>query len=237
MVEHLRRLTDDGLARFRESLDSLRRGMEDCLPAELLKGGDYTELVRDVDKTVASKAVKSKMDVAYHLTDNIDFRARPDLLWDVGLWSWLSVFYFDLVCPLSPQRKIGADYRYILHKGKGWRHYHQHLLAGPVRMYYLHGDKAKLLLYGPINKVSEAMDRLGASQEIACNKNVIEAANILYWDSKQEKPKRGAFSKNAGSLRRFMDVINQFDRTFDLHSMGAEDIVSLLPQEFKEWIS
>ena len=65
---------------------------------------------------------------------------RPDSLAnDVALWSWLSVFYFDQVCPTNDKgkRKPGRDYRHILEPG--YPAGHRHLLAGAYLVYTVYG--------------------------------------------------------------------------------------------------
>ena len=61
----------------------------------------------------------------------------------------------------------------------------------------------------------------------------------LYWDDKNQKPKRGfGATERPGTLRRFVAVINQFNRTFDLFTMSGEQIINLLPRdEFERWLN
>ena len=74
-------------------------------------------------------------------------------------------------------------------------------------------------------------------QEIGTNKSIIEAAKILYWDAEKKRPKRGSSPQEhkPGTLRRFVDVLQQFELTYDLYSINAEELITLLPNEFKSW--
>jgi hypothetical protein len=119
----------------------------------------------------------------------------------------------------------------------GFRYYNRHLLLGPYNIYLIHGDRAPLLLSGPINKTSSYYVELSSRQGLITNQGIIEAANLLYFDPKQKKPKRGAAltERKPGTLLRFIDVIQQFDLTHDLYSMTGEEILDLLPSEFDEW--
>ena len=47
--------------------------------------------------------------------------------------------------------------------------------------------------------------------------------------------KRGAAGKGAGSARRFVRIIRQYQMTYDLNSMNGKEIVELLPYEFAKW--
>jgi len=88
-----------------------------------------------------------------------------------------------------------------------------------------------------LNKSSKYYEELSSRQGLITNRGVIEAANLLYFDTKQRKPKRGAAvtSKKPGTIMRFIDVIQQFDLTHDLYSMTGEEVLALLPSEFDEW--
>lgn len=58
----------------------------------------------------------------------------------------------------------------------------------------------------------------------------------LYYDFVRDKPKPGATSRRVpGNLRRLIDVINQFDVTYDVYSMDAAELAALLPSEFRRW--
>jgi len=85
--------------------------------------------------------------------------------------------------------------------------------------------------------MGEAYRELSCRQDLLANKGVIEAANSLYYDEKKEQLKRGSAVKTAkaGSLRRFIDVVQQLDLTYDLHSMTGEQVLRLLPSEFDDW--
>jgi len=65
----------------------------------------------------------------------------------------------------------------------------------------------------------------------------MEALHILFYNELENKPKRGPIMNKsaAGSLYRFVDVIQQLDVTYDLYSMSGSEIVSLLPEEFNHW--
>lgn len=63
------------------------------------------------------------------------------------------------------------------------------------------------------------------------------SATRLYWDDKSQRPKRGAApnKRKPGTLRRFVDVIQQLELTYDLYSMDGREILTLLPDEFTPW--
>jgi hypothetical protein len=155
------------------------------------------------------------------------------------MWTWLAVFYFDALCPADNEgkRKIGAESRYILNSNERDRIF-RHLLAGPVMIYDLHHENSLILLYNPVDETGDFLAQLMGRQEIGTNRGIIEAAKILYWDEKKKRPKRSSSPQEhkPGTLRRFVDVLLQFDLTYDLYSVSGEELILLLPDEFKSWI-
>ena len=94
-----------------------------------------------------------------------------------------------------------------------------------------------MLLSGPLYETSRYYLELSARQGFITSRGIIEAANILYFDSENGKPKRGpaVTTRKPGALIRFIDVVQQLDLTHDLYSMTGEDVIALLPPEFNEW--
>jgi hypothetical protein len=104
-------------------------------------------------------------------------------------------------------------------------------------VYRNHIENARLLLLDPVDKLGDIWEQLASRQEIISNQPIVGAATLLYLDSDKDRPKRGAAStkRKPGTLRRFVDLIQQLDLTYDLYSMRPTDILGLLPPEFDSW--
>ena len=235
-MDDVRRFNARGLSEFDRLLYTGDAGPDAPAIAAIISDPELTEPVSPA-VSIESRGFSSKMEMAEYLVSKLDLR-RPEILHDAGLWSWLSAYYFDVVCPVlhSGKRKPGARHRHILDEDN-WARYYRHLVAGPVRMYLFHGDdpdKVRLLLGAAVHKHPDYMEQFAGRQELAANKGVLEAAASLYWDSGKRRPRRG-FAPNRhapGTLRRFVDVVQQLDLTHDLFSMHGPDVLSLLPEEF-----
>ncbi|MFQ5716355.1 MAG: hypothetical protein ACE5GQ_04575 [Nitrospinales bacterium] len=228
-----RKLNLQGIERFRAYLRALEKTPELTPPREILTDPIYSEEVNG-QAHVEIIEFSNRIHLAEYLSRALDSIDSSVGVGNSGLWSWLSLFYFDQVCPKglkSGERKAGMDYRHILEKG--YRYQHRHLLAGPYATYQMYGEKARLLLHGPLHQESNIHHQLATRQEFITNRGIIEAVDALYFDSQHNRPKKGTLSKNkAGSLFRFIDVIRQLELTHDLYSMKAQGIISLLPDEF-----
>jgi hypothetical protein len=101
-------------------------------------------------------------------------------------------------------------------------------------IYDLHHANSIILLYNPADETGDFLAQLMGRQEIGTNRAVIEAAKTLYWDDDKKRPKRGSSPQEhkPGTLRRFIDVLQQFDLTYDLYSISGEELIRLLPDEF-----
>lgn len=237
MSTPVRTLNEKGIQILREYLAELRIGLTGPAPVELLEDPGYTAKMKE-GLEFEKLSFDSKLDMAKYLFEKFQNLPSSQIDQNIGLWSWLSLYYFDLVCPLNNagKRNPGQDCRHIL--DLDFRRYYRHLLNGPYNIFRFHGERAPLLLSGPLDKPSKFYEELSSRQGFVTNKGVIEAANLLYYDPRRKGPKSGAGgpTRKPGRLLRFIDVVQQLDLTYDLFSMKGEEVLTLLPSEFDEWI-
>ena len=132
------RLTENGIKALRRYLSSLRSGATSDPPYQLLTDPDASESIPGVAE-VEKRTFETRLDAARYLDDALSTLGLDSIETDIGLWSWLSLFYFDQVCPVRQDgyRKPGGDYRHILEPG--YRYGHRHLLAGSYLPYSIYG--------------------------------------------------------------------------------------------------
>ena len=236
MGDLVRILTEVGIRRFREYLAGLREGATGNPPRELLDDR-WSSAKFDVDVEIEEQEFASGLNAAKYLYETLGIVAHSRVDQNVGLWSWLSLRYFDQLCPVraNGSRRPGQDYRFILEPE--FRYYYRHLLFGAYTVFKLHGAIAPLLFYGPPGEMNKFRLELACRQGFITNRGIIEAANLLYYDAPKGQAKRGAAAttRKPGTLFRFIDVVHQLDLTYDLHSMTGEQVLDLLPKEFDEW--
>ena len=236
---NIRRLNEHGIARFTDFLDSLTGEVPMPYPSALLTDPDATEEIRPAIE-VDQRAFGSRYAAAEYLYTLLQYSSLTDVERDRGLWAWLSLFYFDELCPANArgERRPGQLARWIPETGVSWRYY-RHLLAGPYRIYAAHSDspeRALLVLCGPLHQPGDIVEQIASRQEIITNKGIMKTLASLYYDPDSSRPRRGAATKEGkGTVRRFMDILNQFDVTWDLYSLKVEDLLQLLPDEFSRF--
>jgi len=228
------------MGRFSRFLDLLTTAEPELGPDEILTDEAMSEPVQP-ESQIEQLNFSNRFEAANYLNEKLAEAGIANLERDKGLWAWLSLFYFDQLCPLDENglRKPGERARWILAVGD-YRKYYRHLLAGPFRIYRAHRDnpdRAFALLCTPLNRPGDIVEQLASRQELVTNSAVMEAATALFVDDETRKPKRGAAGRGPGSARRLVDTLNQLDVTWDLYSMVAEDLLEMLPGEFDRFRS
>ncbi|MFZ1528224.1 MAG: hypothetical protein WAT19_05720 [Ferruginibacter sp.] len=233
-----RTFNDEGLNEFERIIGEIRNGNMKEIPETLLYNEQFSEIHEPLI-TIEKVDYKNKNELVPWLVNQLNLRNNKHLYFDKGLWSWLAAFYFNSICPAdgNGKRKVNESAFYILKDPKNYTKYYRHLLAYPCRIYSELGDSSKIFLIGTFQKRGEITEQFGAYQEIALNKGILDAANILYWDDIAKNLKRGAAGKSGGSARRLVRVIRQYQMTYDLNSMKGDEIVALLPLEFNKWLN
>jgi hypothetical protein len=231
-----RSLNRIGIDRLRSYLAELRAGATSAPPEELLDDAAYSHEL-PVDVVVEAKEFGDRLTAARHLNECLRPLGQEITDHDAGLWAWLSLLYFDQLCPKSENgsRRPGQDYRHIL--AFGYRHRYRHLLFGPYQIYRRHGELAALLLAGALHGESGIYHEIVSRQDLIANKGVLHAAAMLYLDPRRGRPKPGAQAshRKPGTVRRFVRVLQQLDLTYDIYGLSGEQILSLLPPEFDIW--
>lgn len=234
----IRFFNEDGLNEFERIIGEIRNNNLKNIPEDFLLSDQYSDILEPIIN-IEKVDYKNKNELVPYIVETLNLRANKYLYFDKGLWSWLAAFYFDNICPTdgNGKRKINEIAFYVLRDPKSYTKYYRHLLAYPSRILSELNDSSKIFLIGSFLKRGEITEQFGAYQEIALNKGILDAANILYWDDNTKNLKRGAAGKGGGSARRLVRIIRQYQLTYDLNSMNGNEIVALLPHEFTKWTS
>jgi hypothetical protein len=234
----IKRFNQLGLERFNDFLDSLTGDEPLPIQSAILEDPQTTE---DLPKAIEITMQKfsRRLEAARYLNDLLSQSGIPELERDRGVWAWLSLYFFDQLCPVdkSGKRKPGDRARWIP-ATSNFRKYYRHLLAGPYRIYKTHRDnpdRALALLSEPLSKPGEIAEQISARQELVTNRAVVELATDLYIDRTTGRRRPGAAGKGPGSARRLVGVLQQFDVTWNLYTMGASDLMGMMPAEFSRF--
>src|SRR5581483_8297431 len=96
----LRRLNTQGLAAFNAYLDNLETNDALPVPTNLLEDPAHTEAVSPA-VALEVKPFGSRFAAARYLFETFSTAGLPDIDRDKGLWAWVTLLYFDEVCPIK----------------------------------------------------------------------------------------------------------------------------------------
>ena len=232
-----RRLTDAGIERFEDFLDRLKENPNSRVPVYALTDERMSEAVH-LKINVEPIEATTRVEVAEHVFRLL--RRDPETLRiDKGFWCWLSLFWFNELCPVvHGERSPGDRYRWIAELDSTRRAY-RHLLAGPYQIYRAHRDdpgRAKSLLCGPVHQLGELLAQIASRPSLVTCKAVVGVATQLYFNAESDRIVRGCSGKGPGSAKRFADILSQLDLTWDLHSLTTDELMTLLPTEFDRFL-
>jgi hypothetical protein len=232
----LRTLNSTGIESFANYLQSLRNGSAAEPPFHLLTD-DVTSDPLDVDIPMQQQSFVDGYAFGEYLVATLKPLPRSKIAFDHALWSWLSLYHFDQICPaVDGKRAVLEDAVYVLPSTYNHRRYYRHLVRTPWLAVEENGNCAKVLLKNRgSGKRSDIFEQLAARQTIFGNKTIIAGAYKLYFDETAGLPKRGAGGKGAGSPRRLVSFIQQIDLTYDLMACTPDQFIGLLPKEFDKF--
>lgn len=234
----LRRFNNAGIAEFVRRIETLRAGGIAEIDDAFVTDRKFTDpIVPEV--TIDRPAFKTKRDAGVYLSERT--RSTRALLGDDdrGLWTWLSAWHWDAVCPIREDgsRKVLAPYSYIFghlfEKRKT-----QHLLAVAVRLFEA-ATNSRLLLDTPVNSLTSLVEQVSTRLAMTRIRGFFDLLDLLYFDPNTRKAKPGAVDARTvrpGDLRHRLPArIRQLEVTHDLTNLNAEQLLNLLGDEFRQW--
>jgi hypothetical protein len=237
-MDTVRILNDEGVNAFRAYLGVLRSDTRAEPPRQILYDGNYSDplaIAVELDPLVFPDAFA----LGEYLVARFSTCEDRIISRNHALWNWLALYFFDTICRPSTDgtRKPLEDAVYLLESRFSFRKYYRHGARTPWLAVREHGSRAKiLLLTAGRGSRSDIAEQLGAYQHIFQSKTVIDAAYRLYFDDGEQRPKRGAGGKGAGSARRLAAIVQQLELTYDLEQCPDKQFDKLLPMEFSRWI-
>ena len=231
------KLNEKGIEEFREYLRVLR-GCPAADPPYHLLTDSSTAAPMESEASVEKRAFVSKYEAACYLGQALAPLGNMQVVGNAGLWTWLSLFFFDELCPprADGERQVKESAKYVLEVGD-WQVERRHLLAMPHSIRRQHGDYCRVLLCEPLPQLGDLYEQLTARGPIIRNQELIRLAYDLYYDEQAQRLKSGAGGRRRGGVpRRFVTVVEQLQMTYDLFGMKADEIATLLPTEFGRWL-
>jgi hypothetical protein len=235
----LREFNEAGITAFQSFLATCRATPTTPYPHQLLEDGALTmPLTPRIN--VEFRRLGTRGEAAHFLKSLLAPLPEQSVADNSGLWTWLSLLFFDEVCPVkNGKRVVRNDYTYVF-EPKNARHFYRHLLYISWHVLRVAPEHNRLFLstaLASLDKVtSEVMKRLYLTR-IPCMFAVLDR---LYWDERRGRARPGITDVNVvrpGDLTHRLPLrIRQLEMTYDLHSLNAGQLVELLGDEFKHTV-
>jgi hypothetical protein len=232
----LRRFNTAGIQAFEDFLATCREQPDTPLPLSLLEDEACTEAVTPTIE-VEPMPFLVRSEAAHYFSGKLSALPEEEVRLDAGLWTWLSLFYFDQVCPPVDGKRTVKNSYYYVYQPMNARHFYRHLIFIGWSVQQLAPTYSRLFLMQPLSSLdkftTEIMKRLFLTR-VPC---MFEVLDKLYWDENRERPRRGLVGSSKvapGDVTHRLPVrIRQLERTYDLQSLNAEQLIELLGREFQ----
>jgi len=241
-----RRLSEEGVSRFRNYLSESMTDGSIVPPWDLLEADDFTANISDApDLDQEFDFENNKLTAANYLVEQFAHLSNEITTAHDGLWSWLGLFYLDQVYPIESRGNQSEGYRYSFqpdYQEVNHQTYYRHILYTPFQLVRNHGGTiGKALLAGSLTQPGGVVEEIASRQEFISNPSILSLVDSLYLGNSAPpyRVKTGASpggrNRRPGDVRRLAEVLLQFDLTFDFYDMSAGEMLALLPNEFDRW--
>jgi hypothetical protein len=234
----LRRFNSAGIAEFVRRIETLRAGGAAEIDDAFVADGKLTEpIVPEVP--MERPAFKTKRDAGAYLSERTRAARAVHGDDDRGLWTWLSAWHWDAVCPVreDERRKVLGTYSYVFGFSNS-QNTKRHLLFAATSIYEI-APATALLLDTPVTKLTQVVQDVCTRVGLFRLPGIYPLLDLLYRDPSTGKPKKGIVDPRAakpGDLRhRLTARIRQLEVTHDLTHLSAEQLLNLLGDEFRQW--
>jgi hypothetical protein len=236
----LRRFNKAGVAEFVSRLELLRAGGQASIDDAFVTDGKLTETI--IPETPLERPLfRTKREAGAYLSERT--RIARELLGDddCGMWTWLAAWNWDTICPVAKdgRRRVLSLFHYVYGRGfSAGPSQRRHLVAVPVRLYELSAH-SQLMLETPFHTMPKVVSEISGRLALTRIKALPTLLDILYWDPNTRRQKPGAVNPRAVSpgdlMHRLPARIKQLEMTYDLVDLTADQLLSLLGDEFRYW--
>lgn len=232
----VRRFNDRGTAAFEAFLDGARHGEDSDPPTDFLINPEFTESL-SADVAIDASPLKSRRNAAERLASALEPIHESEVEHDAGLWTWLSLLFFDDVAPKSNgKRTVRNDYQYV-YAARSQRYWYRHLLFIAWHVFRIAPEHNRLYLDKPVAPLDKYTELTLKSLHITRIPCIFEVLDRLYWLDAEGRPRTAMTSPERatpGNLYHRLPLrLRQIEKTFDLISLNADQLIELLGEEFQ----
>jgi hypothetical protein len=241
ITSELRAFTNGGLEVFRSWLDRAesnvpKRRTSQRPPTEILLDELYCRPV-GFGGPLVQRRFQRKYDLGMEVCRALGRENAAKIVNMPNVWAWLALFFCETTFPQDKEGRwfTGERSRHLVQtiQGRKQDQSHRHLVKSAVTNVLRFGEYAVVLMseIGQ-SKIEEQVMSRRVDQPLAHHKEFIKTLYRLYWDAEADDLKTGARGEGPGSIMHIIDLLTQFDLTFDISSLDIEHFMRLLPKDF-----
>ncbi|NTF16903.1 hypothetical protein G6L37_00490 [Agrobacterium rubi] len=241
----IRRFKPTATEQLQQSLLSVASGNSDLEAlTQLLELDELTTVIHPEIEIDCSKfeGVTRKYEFGRILIEQVGQSAAQRLLADDDVWPWLSLLFCRMLMPSRGDTIYVGDlsrHMIVTLGGRSNKARHRHLVRGAVNAVHRFGSDAEGLMDEVTSHTTfeeQIMSRT-EKQRLAASREFVRLVNILYWDKKKKRHRKGAAKGKQGSMLRLIDIVHQLEANYAVTALTAEEFIPLLPQrEFKQYL-
>jgi hypothetical protein len=209
-------------------------------PTRILEDDRYSKRLGFAGR-LPERKFERKYDLGMAICTGLGRENADRMLLIPNAWPWLSLLYHETTFPQKNGKwQTGDDARHLIQTihGRKQDQSHRHLVKSAVTNVLRFREYAVVLMGNQIgqSKIEEQVMSRRVDPPLAHQAEFIKTLYRLYWDADANDMKRGASGDGAGSVMHMIDLLTQFDMTFDIASLAADDFMRLLPNDFKRFL-
>jgi hypothetical protein len=243
-------LNVSGIEKFAEWLKTPNRPA----PIELLSDLTYCDEIANEFWVDVSHTFDTSFELGSYLHENVFHDVSDPLKIEAltGMWAWISLAFIASLLSRSSMRKdkpLDIPHYIELPTQSGRRLAYRLIARTAWKLVRVHGAYAQVALGSRKSPWGEMAEQMTSRQEIFAHPGFWAVAFHLYRAPNGEL-QRGATSQrpasarknpknNAGKggVRRLPLTFRQFDRTYLTRNMSLEQMLEVLPNEYRRWIA
>ncbi len=244
MVE-MREFTPEGLAVFEGWLDraakvGATRMTHEPPPTHVLEDDRYSKRLGFAGR-LPVRLFERKYDLGMAICAGLGRDDTERLLLIPNAWPWLSLLYHESTFPQKNGKwRTGDNARHLVQTihGRKQDQSHRHLVKSAVTNVHRFREFAAVLMGNEIgqSKIEEQVMSRRVNPPLAHHTEFVKTLYRLYWDAEADDVKSGARGEGPGSVMHMIDLLTQFDLTFDIASLEVDDFMRLLPNDFSQFL-
>jgi hypothetical protein len=250
MNVQVRSLNADGIKVFTKWLDN----PTGVAPKEILFDPQFTEEIADCYTVDLGRQFDTSYQLGKYLHEAVftDVKDVARLTAETGIWAWISLAFIGNLLSRSASKKgkpLSSSHYIEIDSQQGRRLAYRLIARTAWKLVRTHGDAAEVALGSKRSPWGEMAEQMTSRQEVFSHPSFWQVAYRLY-RSPNGEIRRGATSqrpdmakrdpKNTagrGSVRRLPLTFRQFDRTYNVRRMSLENMLQVLPDEYRKWIA